>query len=137
MLERLAREMNLKLPGQETLVTYPLEASTLSAASDTSDADANWSRLSISDTLLTQDADDSAASAASYAKDFSYLSKPPPAYPRKGPASPAPAPADSATAAAAAAAASPRRSKVRRALSRSHPDLSKLGKELGTFLILI
>ena len=137
ILERLAREMNLKLPGEQTYHSYPADScSGMSQSADESTGE--WSRLSISDTLLTEalKMDDPSTvqkcckpeeSSASYAKDFSYLAKPPPAYPRKSQCSNSPSTVSNASECGTPS----RRSKVRRALSRSHPDLSKVGKELG------
>ena len=138
LLEGLAREMNWSLPvaapAANKFDSYSLS---VSSGSKTSLQSANesdvCSALSMSDTLLNDQL--SCASTASaapkdssscYARDFTYLSKPPPAYPRKA----ATASSSSATE-TGRNSSSCRRIKIRRALSRSHPDLSKLGKELG------
>ena len=98
-------------------------------------SDAMCSALSMSDTLLNEqlsgatsgtnkDCSSAAAVATScYTRDFTYLTKPPPAYPRKAPAAASPS---------TASTASGRRIKIRRALSRSHPDLSNLGRKSGS-----
>lgn len=114
ILQNLAREMNWSLP-----------LKTDSVKADQSE-EASCSALSISDTLLVNNDNQLPATLIvhdqSLTRDFSYLTKPPPAYPRsKIPSN------DSRN---SSAASSVRRTKVRRALSRSHPDLSKLGKEL-------
>lgn len=135
ILQGLAREMNWSLPVEASA------AATVAAASGVSmDGSNDCSALSMSDTLLNDQLTpvhhSSAASNTSYARDFTYLSKPPPAYPRNGNNNnnnktvPVAASNDGASR-NSSSSSSCRRIKIRRALSRSHPDLSKLGKELG------
>lgn len=131
ILQGLAREMNWSLPVAAT--TYETYSPSRLNSGDASDA--MCSALSMSDTLLNEqlsgatsgtnkDCSSAAAAATScYTRDFTYLSKPPPAYPRKAPAAASPS---------TASTASGRRIKIRRALSRSHPDLSNLGRKSGS-----
>ncbi|XP_046647863.1 uncharacterized protein LOC124337889 [Daphnia pulicaria] len=142
MLHGLAREMNWSLPITTTNTTtaagpsdscYPLSIE--------ESGEGACSALSISDTLLNDH--QTLQTPSSYTRDFTYLSKPPPAYPRNKSFGSGAAPATAAAAAVATENGTPassrnsssssscRRIKIRRALSRSHPDLSKLGKELG------
>ena len=143
MLQGLAREMNWSLPVDATATAA---VAGLSIDDMSSDSAGVCSALSMSDTLLNDQLTSvhhSAAAAAtsnSYARDFTYLSKPPPAYPRNSinnnnktvPAAAAAATNEAANTRnpSSTSSSSSRRIKIRRALSRSHPDLSKLGKEL-------
>lgn len=133
MLQGLAREMNWSLPITTAAGTdsYPLSIE---------ESEGACSALSISDTLLndhqmathqvTSSKDHQTSS--SYARDFTYLSKPPPAYPRNNKSGPLLSTENGGGSSRnSSSSSSCRRTKVRRALSRSHPDLSKLGKELG------
>lgn len=138
MLQGLAREMNWSLPVDVTAtpgVIYP-------SLSDETDVSATGvcSALSMSDTLLLnehqtsvqQQTPSSISTGTSYTKDFTYLSKPPPAYPRNiNKTVPNPSTTNTNNETADPNSSSCRRIKIRRALSRSHPDLYKLGKELS------
>jgi len=134
ILQGLAREMNWSLP----VATATFDTYSPSRFNSGDAGDAMCSVLSMSDTLLNEQLSSTgssstnkecstAAGSCCYARDFTYLSKPPPAYPRKAPAA-----SLSSSAASAASAASGRRIKIRRALSRSHPDLSNLGRKSGS-----
>lgn len=141
MLQGLAREMNWSLPITTTTTTTAAGADSYPLSIEESEGGA-CSALSISDTLLNDQLatfvinkdhqTQTSASSSSYTRDFTYLSKPPPAYPRNKNSNLVPAEnGGSASSRNSSSSSSCRRSKIRRALSRSHPDLSKLGKELG------
>lgn len=142
MLQGLAREMNWSLPVTTTTTLTPGTNDSCYPLSIEESGEGACSALSISDTLLNDH--HTLQTPSSYTRDFTYLSKPPPAYPRNKSV------ASGTTTAAAlpvatdngatngstcssrnSSSSSCRRIKIRRALSRSHPDLSKLGKELG------
>uniref|UniRef100_A0A0P5IFF6 Putative Angiomotin n=1 Tax=Daphnia magna TaxID=35525 RepID=A0A0P5IFF6_9CRUS len=142
MLQGLAREMNWSLPVTTTTTLTPGTNDSCYPLSIEESGEGACSALSISDTLLNDH--QTLQTPSSYTRDFTYLSKPPPAYPRNKSV------ASGTTTAAAlpvatdngatngstcssrnSSSSSCRRIKIRRALSRSHPDLSKLGKELG------
>ena len=148
MLQGLAREMNWSLPITTTTTTAGGGGADVSyqlpVSMDESQG-ASCSALSISDTLLNDQLVTTLVTnkdhqTSSYTRDFTYLSKPPPAYPRNSNKSSVGAAAvaqqtennsGSNSSRNSSSSSSCRRSKIRRALSRSHPDLSKLGKELG------
>jgi len=170
MLQGLAREMNWSLPlgGSSTQhVTGTGSMNGIGPSNATTDSYplsvvsvGDEGLLSMSDTLLLNDQlsqtvhgtsqqqhlshrrDSSNCSSSSYARDFTYLSKPPPAYPRTNKTTTTSAiqqqPISDASlnsrnpSTTSSTSSSSRRIKIRRALSRSHPDLSKMGKELGS-----
>ncbi len=144
MLQGLAREMNWSLPITTTTTTAPGPSDSCYPLSIEESGDGACSALSISDTLLNDH--QTMQTPSSYTRDFTYLSKPPPAYPRNKSFGSGTAPATttavvttenaalnggSSSSRNSSSSSSCRRIKIRRALSRSHPDLSKLGKELG------
>lgn len=138
MLQGLAREMNWSLPITTTTTATGADSYPLSIE----ESEGACSALSISDTLLNDHqlatfvvAKDhqTPQTSSSYTRDFAYLSKPPPAYPRSNKSTTLANTTDNGATSSrnSSSSSSCRRSKIRRALSRSHPDLSKLGKELG------
>ncbi|KAI9561807.1 hypothetical protein GHT06_012768 [Daphnia sinensis] len=143
MLQGLAREMNWSLPVTTTTTLTPGTNDSCYPLSIEESGEAACSALSISDTLLN-DHQTLQQTPSSYTRDFTYLSKPPPAYPRNksvasgtNTAASLPVATDNGATNGSncssrnSSSSSCRRIKIRRALSRSHPDLSKLGKELG------
>ncbi|XP_057376329.1 uncharacterized protein LOC130697443 [Daphnia carinata] len=138
MLQGLAREMNWSLPITTTTTLTPGTNDSCYPLSIEESGEGACSALSISDTLLNDH--QTLQTPSSYTRDFTYLSKPPPAYPRNksvasGTTTALPvdngATNGSTCSSRNSSSSSCRRIKIRRALSRSHPDLSKLGKELG------